>query len=276
MIDAHQHVWAPSQELYTWLGSAPETLRTEFTPAHLEAEMHSAGVTGGVLIQAANTFEDTRAMLRHADRHPWVLGVVGWVPLSEPAIAALALDQLSSHVRFKGVRHLIHDEPDPDYLVRPAVIAGLAELERRDFPFDVVSVLDRHLAHVPTVARQRPALRMVIDHLGKPPIRERGWEPWASLLRRAGEHENVYAKISGLTTSAEWDRWTAADLHPYIDHALDCFGARRLMFGGDWPVATLTGTYADFVNVTREVISHYSAEEQRWIQGRAAQKFYRL
>lgn len=276
VIDAHQHLWSPQRDLYAWLQRAPESLPTEFIPDTLQGEMTASGVSGGVLVQAANTFDDTRAVLAVADQHAWVMGVVGWVPLSEPDVAAAALDLLTGHPRFKGVRHLIHDEPDPDHVLRPAVLRGLAELERCGVPFDVVCVLPRHLQHVATLARRFPNLKLVVDHLAKPPIASGEWTPWADLLRRAGEHDNVFAKVSGLNTAARWATWTAADLQPYIDHALACFGAQRLMFGSDWPVATLAGSSARVVEGTRTVLGACSCAEQQAVFVETARHVYAL
>lgn len=175
---------------------------------------------------------------------------------------------------FKGVRHLIHDEPDPDWVIRKEVLEGLRVLASFGLPFDVVAVFPNHLKHVPHLAERIPELRMVIDHLAKPPIKDNGMEPWASQLAQAAAYPQVFAKISGLNTAADWDTWSAADLKPYIDYAFEQFGANRLMFGSDWPVALLAGDYAQVWEQTGLALSGRSAGEQDAVLGGTAMKFY--
>ncbi|WP_262403329.1 amidohydrolase family protein [Actinomadura sp. CNU-125] len=173
----------------------------------------------------------------------------------------------------RRVRHLIHDEPDPDWLLRPQVRDGLDALAERDLTFDVVAVRPRHLEHVPLLAERHPDLRLVIDHLAKPPIAERGREPWAGLLARAAEHPNVHAKVSGLNTAADWETWTAADLRPYAEHAFELFGAGRLMFGGDWPISVLAGGYRKVWDETANLLDDLGldpADRARVLGGTAA------
>ena len=184
-IDAHQHFWSLQHSEYAWLTPALGPIYRDFGPDELEPQLGAAGVDATVLVQAENSYADTDYMLSIADERGWVAGVVGWVPLLEPEEAAEALDRYLQHPKFKGVRHLIHDEPDPDWVVQDAVVEGLGLLADRGLPFDVVSVLPRHLEHVVTLAERVPDLRMVIDHLSKPPIAEGGWEPWASLIAAA-------------------------------------------------------------------------------------------
>jgi len=276
VVDAHQHVWNLETGEYAWLTPELGPLYRTFTPAELEPELRRAGVDAGVLVQAADSFADTEAMLDAAARHDWIAGVVGWVPLTDPAAADAALERFGEHAVFRGVRHLIHEEPDPDWLLQDAVGAGLRRLAQRGLTFDVVAVLPRHLEHVPGLARAHPDLRLVIDHLAKPPIKERGWEPWAGLLAAAAEHPNVYAKVSGLNTAADFATWSAADLRPYVEFALERFGADRLMFGSDWPVAILAGDYQRVWQETNAVIAGLSASERAAILGGTATAFYGL
>ena len=170
--------------------------------------------------------------------------MVGWVPLEDAAAAASALDdRYLAEPKYRGVRHLNHNEPDPDWLVRPDVVAGLRELEARRLVFEVVAVYPLHLGHVPTLAQACPDLRIVIDHLAKPPIASGDLDAWKRDLAAAAEHPNVFAKVSGLNTAADWATWTAEDLVEPIGHAIDVFGVDRLMAGSDWPVAILAGDY---------------------------------
>lgn len=274
IVDAHQHFWNLERVAYPWLTPEYGPLYRTFEAPELEPQVLSAGVDATVLVQAADSEEDTAYMLEVAGERPWVGGVVAWVPLERPADAERSLERLVGHPRFCGVRHLIHEDPDPDWLLRDAVLDGLRLLAERDIPFDVVAVLPRHLEHVPVLAERVPGLRMVIDHLAKPPIREGGWQPWADLLARAAEHPQVYAKVSGLNTAADPERWSADDLRPYVEHALACFGAERLMFGGDWPVATLAGDYQKVWEETGRLLSGLPAADRDAILGGTAISFY--
>ncbi len=244
IIDSHQHFWDLDRVEYPWLVPAYGPIFRSFHPAELEPQLRASGVDRTVLVQSANSFADTDAMLDLAATHDWIGAVVGWVPLEDPAAAARALDErLALQPRFRGVRHLNHDEADPDWLIRPAVIEGLRVLQSRDLVYEVVAVYPLHLGHVPALARACPDLRIVVDHLGKPPIASGDLGAWKRDLAAAAAHPNVAAKVSGLNTAADWATWTAEDLTEAIGHAIDVFGVERLMVGSDWPVAILAGDY---------------------------------
>lgn len=245
IVDSHQHFWNLEQVEYSWLVPEYGPIYRTFEPEELAPQLAAAGIDRTVLVQSANSFADTDAMLRQAETHEWIGAVVGWVPLEDPAAAAKALDErYLANPYFTGVRHLNHDEADPDWLVRPAVIDGLKVLQERGLVFDVVAVYPLHLRHVPALATACPGLTIVIDHLAKPPIKSRDYDAWKADLRAAAEHPKVMAKVSGLNTAADMERWTGADLVEPIGFALEVFGADRLMFGSDWPVAILAGDYA--------------------------------
>ncbi|MEV0825374.1 amidohydrolase family protein [Nonomuraea rubra] len=276
VVDAHQHFWNLETGSYPWLTPESGPIFRTFEPEELIPQLAAAGVDRTVLVQSMDSYADTDAMLAQADAHDFVGAVVGWVPLLRPEEAGQALERYLRHARFAGVRHLIHDEPDPDWLLREPVIEGLGLLAAAGVPFDVVAVLPRHLEHVPVLAERVPGLRMVIDHLAKPPIRDKGWEPWASLLARAAECPGVYAKVSGLNTAADAATWTGEDLRPYVEHALELFGPGRLMFGSDWPVATLAGDYAKVWRETQVALSGLGDAERAMVLGGTAAHFYRM
>lgn len=273
VVDAHQHFWNLETGSYPWLTPESGPIFRTFEPEELIPQLAAAGVERTVLVQSMDSYADTDAMLAQADAHDFIGAVVGWVPLDRPEEAAGALERYRWHPRFAGVRHLIHDDPDPDWVVRDAVIEGLRLLAAAEVPFDVVAVLPRHLEHVPALAERVPGLRMVIDHLAKPPIKDRGWEPWASLLARAAECPGVYAKVSGLNTAAS-EGWTGEELRPYVEHAVELFGPGRLMFGSDWPVATLAGDYAKVWRETRVALSGLGEAERAMVLGGTAAHFY--
>ena len=276
VVDAHQHVWNLEKVEYPWLTQEYGPIYRTFEAQELAPQLEQARVEKTVLVQAMDSYEDTEHMLAVAEQYEFVAGVVGWVPLLRPNEAAEAVDRFRGNPYFKGVRHLIHEDPDPDWLLREEVIESLRMLAAKGVPFDVVSVLPRHLEHVSTLAERLPELRVVIDHLSKPPIKEKGWEPWASLLARAAEYPNVYAKVSGLNTAADPESWTAEDLKPYTDFAIDRFGVERLMFGGDWPVAILAGDYRKVWEETNRATADLSDGEWEALFGGTAIHFYDL
>lgn len=275
-IDTHQHFWDLEAASYPWLTPAAGPIYRTFAPGELAPQLEAAGIDGTVLVQSANSYQDTNLMLRQADTYPWIKAVIGWVPLLQPAEAAVALDRYKAHPRFRGVRHLIHDEPDPDWVVQPTVLDGLQLLVDRGLIFEVVAVFPNHLKHVPALAKRFPELTLVIDHLAKPPIKDGQLEPWASQLAAAAAFPNVHARISGLNTAADWATWSADDLVPFIDHAFACFGADRLMFGSDWPVCVLAGDYNKVWTETQRAIAHRTPAEIDAVLGGTAQRVYSL
>jgi L-fuconolactonase len=274
IVDAHQHVWDLTRSAYAWTEGTP--LHRSFAVEELLPDLATCGVDRTVLVQAEDSAADTDLMLETADRHPDVVaGVVGWVPLERPETLGAEVGRRLAHPRFCGVRHLIHDDPDPDWLRRPAVLDGLRLMAARDVPFDVVAERPRHLEHVPFLRSEIPELRLVIDHLAKPPIAARGWQPWADLIAAAAE-SGAYAKVSGLNTAADPETWSAGDLRPYVEHALACFGPERLMFGGDWPVALLAGDYAQVFRETLVLLHDLPAPDRERILSGTAIEFYGL
>jgi L-fuconolactonase len=205
-----------------------------------------------------------------------VAGVVGWVPLNKPDVAVKKLEHYTKNPLFKGIRHLIHEEQDPNWVVQAEVIEGLKVLASLGLTFDVVAVLPEHLHHVATLAERIPNLKLVIDHLGKPPIKDKQMEPWASLIKKAAAFPNVYAKLSGLNTAADWESWSSEDIKPYIDYAFDCFGAQRLLFGSDWPVANLAGDYAKVWTEMNKALRGRSQAQIDAVLGETAIRFYGL
>lgn len=275
-IDAHQHFWNLDKVAYPWLDTTFGPICRTIEPPELEPLLHRAGIDKTVIVQAMNSYGDTDYMLEAAERYEWVGAVVGWVPLNIPDLADKKLSHYARNRYFKGVRHLIHEEKDPDWIIRGPVLEGLKVLASYGMTLDIVAVFPDHLRHVPFLAEEVPDLRMVIDHLAKPPIRDKSMGDWSRQLSEAAMYPNVYAKISGLNTAADWQTWTADDIKPYIDYALEKFGANRLMFGSDWPVANLAGDYGKVWTETNKAIAGCTEEEQQAILGGTAAQFYRI
>jgi L-fuconolactonase len=275
VIDAHQHFWDLARFDYPWM-SGPELapLRRDYLPHDLAPLLRPAGVERTVFVQARHDLEESRWALGLSERHDFLAGVVGWVDLASEACEE-QLAELRRHPAFVGVRHITHDEPDDDWVVRDTVRRGLRVLERQGVPFDLL-LRSRHLRHVPTLARELPDLALVIDHLAKPPIREGRMDGWREDFEAAARHPNVHCKLSGMVTEADWQAWTPGDLAPYVRVALDAFGPGRLMAGSDWPVSTLCGSYGQVVEALREALGPISEDERGQIFGGTAERFYGL
>lgn len=276
VVDAHHHLWDLEHGQYAWQTPEVPKLYRSFGPSDLLSAVATAGVDATVIVQAADTCADTTDMVRWAAATPAIRGIVGWAPLEDPAAAEPALDRVAANPLVKGVRHLINYEPDEDWLVRDGVRRSLTLVAERELSFDVVAVTAGHLRHTIATAAEHPSLRLVIDHLGKPDIRNRKWEPWAGLLASCAQAPNVFAKISGLDTAADPSAWSGADLRPYVEHALACFGPERCMFGSDWPVSTLGGPYERILAETRTALGGAGPDAMSWVLGRTAAAFYRL
>jgi L-fuconolactonase len=274
VIDSHVHVWDARRAEYPWLADLPQLPRVAEL-AEMGPDLTAAGVDEVVLVQAADNTEDTENMLRTARAIEQVAGVVAWVPLRD----ASAADALLSRWRDEpvcGVRHLVHRDADPDLLIDPAVDETLDLLTERHLAFDVCAETPHLLALVPELAARHPGLSLVVDHLGKPPIRGRGWLPWANLLADAAEPPNVVAKLSGLNTAAG-PSWSSADFTPYVEHACSVFGPRRLMYGGDWPFARLAArSYEEVWNGLWGTLTALPETDRRSILGDTARRVYRL
>jgi len=276
IIDAHQHVWDLDRSPYPWLGPQVPLWNRTFTFEEVQPHLARNGVDATILVQADDHAGDTELMLEVADRHPEVVAVVAYVPLDRPDEAAQRLDELRADDRVVGIRNLIHDQPDPDWILRPEVDEGLGVLERAGVTFDYVAVLPRHLEHVPTLSERHPGLRIVIDHLSKPPIGEADREPWWHLIATAAENPLVHAKVSGLYPGAAPDTWTPDAIRPFVDRALEVFGHSRLMYGGDWPISTAAGGYDRVFSGVTEVLAGLSDAERDEVFSGTARRFYAI
>ncbi|HEY1067736.1 MAG TPA: amidohydrolase family protein [Pirellulales bacterium] len=275
IVDAHQHFFDLNRYDFSWL-DAPQLakIRRDYLPADLEPELVDSRVDYTVYVQVLHNIDETLWVLDLAKRYKFIAGVVGWVNLAGPECEEQVL-QLKRHPKFCGVRHITQDEPDDDFIIRDDVIRGLKVLEKHNVPFDLLFYV-KHLRHAATLARQLPRLPMVIDHLAKPRIREQQFDDWLPHLKAAAKFPNVYCKLSGMITEADWTRWKPADLRPYVEYALNAFGPDRCMFGSDWPVCELAGRYADVTFALREALGRLSPDEEAKIFGETAIRFYNL
>lgn len=279
IIDTHIHIWDLENIKYQWLEGNDTILNQTYYIDDLNDERKAVGITGGVLVQAENHFQDTDWMLLNAKNTDWIQGVVGWVPLVDPEGAAQALDEYLKNPFFKGVRHLIHDEKDPQWLLQPEVIESLKILADRGVPYDVVGVLPAHIETVLEVADKIPNLKMVLDHLNQPPIpTKEQFGQWGELMKVAAKHPNFYQKISGQgTASGNFNGWRGEDIKPYIEFVLEHFGTDRCFCGGDWPVSLLAGSYTKTWTTYKDlIIDLLSPEDQEKVLSLNAVNFYDL
>lgn len=275
IVDAHLHLFEVGRYEYAWY-DWPEfqPLKKRFMPDEVKPILQEIGVKKVVLVQTLHSLDETYWFLELADKYDFIAGVVGWVDLTAPDCTDV-LDDLVQYPKFKGVRHQVEGEADERWLVRPEVIAAFKELAARGLEYDLL-VRMKHLDLIPQVTERVPDLRMVIDHIAKPPIASGELEPWASGMKTAARIPNVYCKLSGMITEADWKNWKPADLKPYIDVVIENFGFDRVMFGSDWPVCNLAGSYKQVVDALNENIKGISASERTRLFSENAIRFYHL
>jgi L-fuconolactonase len=274
LIDAHHHLWRYNHRDYAWMSAEMVSLRRDFLPPDLDNVTQESGVTGTVVVQARQTPEETEWLLDLAARHPLLLGVVGWAPLAAPDVAG-ELDRWAADPKLKAVRHVLHDEPDDSYMLREDFNRGVSLLHARGLAYDIL-IRERHLPQTLAFVDRHPRQIFIVDHIAKPSIREGILSPWKENLIDLGRRENVYCKLSGMVTEADWHQWSLAQLRPYFDAALTAFGPSRLMFGSDWPVLTLAGGYRRWVDTFLAFIAQLSKNEQEQICAGTARRAYRL
>jgi len=274
IVDSHQHFWEVGRFDYPWMTPEVGVLCHDYLPPALAPVLERNEVSKTILVQASNSVGETRWLLKLAEQNLFIAGVVGWVDLTGDGFGD-QLDEFTAHPKFKGVRHLVESEPQDDWLTQPGVLASLRTLAGRGVTFDLL-VHTRHLKHALSVAVKCPELRLVVDHLAKPPIARGEFEDWSRGLRELGSQPNVSCKLSGLVTEADWTNWQVEDLKPYVDLALQVFGPRRMMFGSDWPVCLLAGSYDQVLEAAQSMLAELSEEDRRRIFATNAVEFYRL
>ena len=273
-VDSHQHFWRYDAREYEWIDEAMGVLKRDFLPADLEPLMRAAGFDACVAVQARQTTEETAWLLELAGRSPFVAGVVGWVDLCAPDVDA-QLARLVRHPKLVGVRHVVQAEPDDRFLLRPDFGRGVARLEEFGLAYDIL-IYPRHLAAAAEFVRRFPRQPFVLDHLAKPEVARGEIDDWSRGLRALAASPNVWAKLSGLVTEADWRHWTPEQMRPYLDVAFECFGPGRLMIGSDWPVCTLAGDYGRTMRIVTDYLERRPAAERAAVLGENARAFWRL
>lgn len=273
IIDSHLHLWDLADGGYSWLTPDAGELYRSYTAAQARAELDTADIDSAILVQADDSASDTRFMLKQAAAHDWIVGVVGWIQLDDPQMADQALGEYTHEPDFVGVRHLVHEDPRDDFLSLPEVRASLRSLAAAELAFDVPNAFPRHLESTVELARAMPKLSIVVDHLGKPPRGDAdAIRSWRRQLQQFAQLPNVTAKVSGL--AAPGQPLTVDALEPVWDVALGVFGPDRLMYGGDWPVSSLGGTYGETYGVIAQLAEQLSPSERAAVLAGTATAIY--
>jgi len=273
-IDTHQHFWSYNDQDYVWMSAAMGKLRRDHLPTDLLPLMHEGGIDATIAVQARQSFKESTWLLELAKEYSFIRGVVGWVDLCNEAVLD-QLEQLAQHPKLCGVRHVLHDEPDDEFMLRKTFLNGLQQLQRFGLTYDLL-LFPRHLPIARSLVHMFPDQPFVLDHIAKPPVRTGETEPWATELKRLAEFPNVFCKISGLVTEGDWNSWRAQDFEPYLDVVMNAFGPQRLMIGSDWPVCTLAADYVSVIDLEVDFIAKFSVDEQRAILQENPIKFYSL
>ena len=271
-IDAHQHFWKYSPAEYGWINDSMSVLKRDFLPADLQGLLQTNGIDGSIAVQARQSLEETRWLLELTRDNDFIRGVVGWVDLRSPRLRD-QLEEFANNKKLVGVRHIVQDEPDDEFMLRAEFRHGIAQLAEFDLAYDLL-LHPRHLPVAVKLVREFPDQRFVLDHIAKPPIAAGTTEPWARDIRALAALPNVACKLSGMVTEARWGKWTQDDFRPYLDAVLDCFGPSRLMIGSDWPVCTVSADYASTLNIVQKFIEPLATSERDAVLGGSCARVY--
>ncbi|MBY0503295.1 MAG: amidohydrolase family protein [Bryobacteraceae bacterium] len=273
-IDSHQHFWDRAAVDYFWMPPDHPVLSRNYLPEDLWPIYERNLFDGSVVVQAAHNDAEGDWLLAMAAREPKILGVVAWADLESPELGR-RLDVLQTHPKFKGIRHIVHDEPEVDWLLRPRVLEGLRELARRGIPYDLL-LKPPHLPVAIEVMERVPELRCVVDHIAKPYIAKGEIEPWLSGMRTLSQVPTMHVKLSGMITEAQVPGWQPTDLAPYVQQVLELFGTQRCMFGSDWPVCLLAGSWKEVLAAFTQACGPMAMDRRAELLGDTAERFYNL
>jgi L-fuconolactonase len=276
VIDAHHHFWDPAKATYPWMTDALAPIRRRFGPEDLQPLLDLNGVDQTILVQTRSSLDETREFLATAAEHDFIAGVVGWIDLTGDVAKQLAsLRSGPGGAKLVGIRHQVHDESDPEWLARKDVRRGLAEIGKAGLTYDIL-VRTRELPAALAMVRALPDMRFVIDHIAKPPIASGAITEWAAGLKPVAAAPNVFCKLSGMVTEADWKRWTVRDITPYVTSVLEWFGPERCVFGSDWPVCLVAASYAHVIDACGQAIGDIPIADRERIFGGNAVELYRL
>ena len=274
IIDSHQHFWKYEPVRHSWINDEMSIIRKDFLPEDLAKVYSENGIDACVAVQADQTLEETDFLLDLADKNDFIKGVVGWADLRSEGIDTL-LEKYNSEKKLKGWRHVVQEEKDHNFLIRPDFLRGISYLEKYDYVYDIL-IFPHQLGATLEFVKKFPNQKFVIDHIAKPYIKDGFYEGWAVLMKDIAKQENVYCKLSGMITEADYKTWKPEEIHPYMLLALEAFGPERLMFGSDWPVCLVAGNYTQVKTLVTDFIKSLSTPEQKMIMAENAIEFYNL
>jgi len=273
-IDSHQHFWNYNGTEYVWINDEMKVIRRDFMPGDLKEELLLTGFDGSVAVQARQSLQETEWLLKLSDDSEIIKGVVGWADLRSSELEK-QLDTYASHSRFVGVRHVIQDEPDDNFILGEPFQNGIKKLKKYNLTFDIL-IFPKHLPNTIKFVSKFPGQTFVLDHIAKPLIKDHKISPWKEGINELSKFSNVYCKASGMVTEADWYNWQKKDFRPYLDIIFNAFGTDRVMIGSDWPVCKLAGEYQEIMNLVSDYINDFSDHEKNAILGGNAIKAYKL
>jgi L-fuconolactonase len=273
-IDAHHHLWRYTPAEYGWIDETMQVLQRDFLPEDLKAAMASAGIDGTIAVQARQTLEETRWLLDLAETNDAIRGVVGWAPIAGEEFPG-CMEEFDGREKLKGLRHVIQGEKDEHYILREDFNSGIRTMAGSGLVYEIL-IYERHLEDTIYFVDEHPEQVFVLDHVAKPQVAAGVMEPWASRMQKLGQRENVWCKVSGLVTEADWKAWTPEILKPYLDVAVEAFGPARVMAGSDWPVCLVASGYAQWWQVLRDYFAGFSETERAAVFGGTAVEVYGL
>jgi len=273
-VDAHQHFWVYNQKEYEWIDVSMVKLQRDFLPSHINKELKRNGIDFCVSVQARQTLQETKWLLELAQNNSFIKGIVGWVDLKSNSVEK-DLEQFAAYKKFKGVRHVLQNEDDDRYMLQPDFKQGLSQLEKYGLTYDIL-IYPRHIKYACGLVSEFPQQKFIIDHLAKPLIKEGKIEVWKKDMKELAKADNLFCKLSGMVTEANWNSWKQEDFVPYMETLLEIFGPNRLLFGSDWPVCKVAAKYKQVLGIVNNFISFLSPAEQAHIMGQNAIDFYNL
>jgi L-fuconolactonase len=273
-IDAHQHFWVYNREEYSWISDSMKVLRRDFLPGDLLRHLEQLNIDGSIAVQARQSLDETRWLLRLAGEYDFIKGVVGWVDLCSGE-AADQIAEFAADPKLVGIRHVLQDEPDDMFMLQESFLRGISLLKKFILVYELL-IFPRHLPYALTLVKQFPGQQFVLDHIGKPLVKDKIISPWKEGIRELALQKNVSCKLSGIVTEAAWQGWSKSDFVPYLDVVFDSFGPERLMIGSDWPVCTLAADYESTLNIVTDFIGSKSEADRELIMGRNAERIYKL
>jgi L-fuconolactonase len=273
-IDAHQHFWKYNEERDTWITDEMEVIQKNFLPEDLKPILAENHIDGTVIVQSDQSKEENVFQLANSLQHNFVKGVVGWIDLQADNVSE-QLDYYQEFKKMKGFRHVLQGEKQRDFMLRPGFMRGISKLESYGYTYDILIYPDQ-LKYAATFAKAFPNQPFVVDHIAKPYIKDQKIDAWKKDMQALAAQENVWCKVSGMITEADWKSWKKEDFKPYLETVTELFGVERIMYGSDWPVCLVAGTYEDVLGLAKDFFSGLSNDEQDLIFGKNATKFYKL